>query len=202
MFQCYICSYKAVNVSCLIRHLRKSHALYEGAELRLKCPNEKCNKVYETFSGYRKHVHNCLLHFSHKHLERHQSSATDHNEKSVVELFDFNHHLVSDNRELSANDYCTNYISKLYSLGIPDSTVQTIIESTEDFLKCFLNPNIKYEQIKNAFSDVNTKFKRESYFNNHIVKPIEISIGVRYDQVFNKKKKIYEQTHKEMYFFK
>ncbi|KAF2891516.1 hypothetical protein ILUMI_14657 [Ignelater luminosus] len=94
----------------------------------------------------------------------------------------------------SIDDYCSGYVSKLYSLGLPDLTIQTIIESTEDLLNAFQQPNVNQQELIAAFSHFNSKHKRECYFKEHIVEPVEINIGIRYDQVWDKENLVYVQV--------
>lgn len=44
-----------------------------------------------------------------------------------------------------------------------------------------------------VFSNFNSKYKREQYFKDHIVEPVDVPLGIRMDQIWNKEKHIYEQ---------
>lgn len=151
MFFCFLCRCRSLTVTELVQHLRKRHALYDGASLKLKCFNSNCSNTYTTFSGYRKHMRRCVSQNKENCENSNCNNATVNyvynpvsKENSHLITFDTNKHLIPNNAELSLKDYSSSYVSKLYSLNLPDSTIQTIIEANEDFLKIFLKSNISH----------------------------------------------------------
>ncbi|KAK5647312.1 hypothetical protein RI129_002204 [Pyrocoelia pectoralis] len=197
MFFCFICSCSASIISDLFKHLRMRHALFDGAALELKCFKTGCNNTYHTFSGYRKHITKCTA--LHSDSLPGQSSSNDTPTENIIQHknanADFRQCLTSNVLRSSLSEYCSSYVSKLYTLGLPDSTIQIIIDSTNDLLQFGFNHYKSTDFIDtNLFADLNTKYKREKFFKSQMVNPIDISLGVRLDQIWNKKKRVYVQT--------
>ncbi|XP_063918286.1 uncharacterized protein LOC135133729 [Zophobas morio] len=195
MFSCFLCTFSNLALGKFLKHLRQVHALYDNEKLRLKCFS--CTNIYETFSGYRRHIQKCNTHKINKDRSSISNVVKPQTElicASTNEHFDFGCNLTSNTNQKSLSDYCASYVSSLYSLGLPDSTIQNILEMNEKLLKIISDTRISSTiAVQNAFSDINTKYKRELYFKKHIVEPIEIPIGIRYDQIWNKEKFVYEQ---------
>lgn len=192
MFFCFICKEKSLNVGELIRHLRRRHALYDGTTLVLKCFHENCRKTFQTFSGYRKHVQKCS---SKQNIPLgFPRSLRLANKPIEVSNLDSSPQLCSNDSRISIDDYFSSYISKLYSMNLPDSSIQSIVDSTRDMLKFCLTSNVNSELIDATFSEYRSKFKREQFFKNYIVEPVQVPFnGMRYDQKWNKEKCGYEQ---------
>lgn len=195
MFICFICQRSFLTVNSLIKHLKQWHALYDGVALKLQCFNTNCSYIYQTYSGYRRHIRTCIL-----NKENHSKSNVEFGRRVCevheidTDINNFNQSLVSHNLRTSLNDYSSSFISTLYAHNLPNWTIQKVIDASEDLLKVFVNNAIDKEQMQTAFLNFNSKHKRRKFFKQHIVEPVEVSLGTRFDQKWNKERHVYEQV--------
>jgi len=95
------------------------------------------------------------------------------------------------------------FIQNLYSFGVPDTSIDKILQCVCElvnpvFEKILDNveSNVICWQIVskffNSFEKYLTKHKRQKIYKNHIVKPVEKSCGIRMEQIFDSKLKIYK----------
>lgn len=58
-FHCFVCYETFTDLSNTFSHLKKTHFLRDNGE-DLKCiANTKCSKIFDTFSGLRRHAKKC-----------------------------------------------------------------------------------------------------------------------------------------------
>lgn len=112
-------------------------------------------------------------------------------------------------------EMCTSIVAKLQGSGISNSLVSSIVGDLEELTnelrsqaKHFAisslplsDPNVfvineKFEKFENPFTNLNTEWKRNKYFNQKwgVVDPVEIILGVRYDSRRNQKSGTYAQV--------
>ncbi|XP_014904683.1 uncharacterized protein LOC106957746 isoform X2 [Poecilia latipinna] len=112
-------------------------------------------------------------------------------------------------------EMCASIVAKLQGSGISGSLVSSIVGDLEELtneihLKAKetaisalpkTDPNISvindsFEQFENPFTNLNTEWKRNKYFNLKwgVVEPVEITLGVRYDSRRNQKSGTYDQV--------
>lgn len=214
MFECYICRRNIPQEAELIRHLRNFHALYEGSALTLHCCVPSCVSAFKTFSGLRKHIKKCPLkrkHYLNNSDPNHSNAFTPgqcslHDTVKNIDEYDCHNndgkvveeHAVENNDgQVVPDRLIESYVSKLYALGIPDSTIQVIVNCTSELFDTLLetNPQVNVpKQFKNLFQNYRSKHIRDCHFNDLIVKPVEIPIGTRFDQKWNKTTKQYNQV--------
>lgn len=211
MFVCYICNRSISQDTELIRHLRNTHALYEGSALTLHCCLPSCVSTFKTFSGFRRHIKKCSLTntvggsvlscaVSDKVPEQCSLNLTCVSMSYDVtdsqnEDVDFKH-ITCNTADEVPDKLVESYVSKLYALGIPDTTIQLIVNCTSDLFEVLLEkyPHFTHNQIKEVFHNYRSKHIRNCHFNDLIVKPVEVPIGVRFDQKWNKTTQQYNQV--------
>lgn len=110
----------------------------------------------------------------------------------------------SDVTEDDFNDNFLIFVQNLYSFGIPDSTIDKILQCISQlvnhvFEKILDNVDesnvICYQIVSiflNSFEMHLTKHKRQKIYEKHMVKPIEKSCGFRMEQRFDSQLRIYK----------
>lgn len=59
-FKCYICEKLFENAIDIIRHMKQSHGIKEGAD-EIQClVNNHCKKTYITVKGLKQHMKKCV----------------------------------------------------------------------------------------------------------------------------------------------
>lgn len=112
-------------------------------------------------------------------------------------------------------EMCASIVAKLQGSGISNSLVSSIVGDLEELTSELhsqakhaaiaalpLNdPNISVineslEEFENPFTHLNTEWKRNQFFNQKwgVVEPIEIQLGVRYDNRRNQRTGTYDQV--------
>lgn len=112
-------------------------------------------------------------------------------------------------------EMCASIVAKLQGSGISNSLVSSIVGDLEELTSELrsqakhtiisalptTDPNISmindsFEKFENPFTNLNTEWKRNKYFNLKwgVVEPIEITLGVRYDNRKNPKSGTYDQV--------
>lgn len=224
MVKCFKCN-NDFQLDLLVKHLKQNHGLFENlSNFFLVCPN--CKKIFYTYCGYKRHINKCLLSESNVVLQNTQSnnsvsfqeSGSNHVDALASKNADLPIEPDSDPTELpsiedefDAKMYTLNFCSKLHSLGIPETSIQCVIENTCELIDFLLDDvchtvysNLKQPQnelkslldhkIDNVLSDmktINTSFKRRKEFNKFITQPKQVSLGVRLEQVFDRSKQSY-----------
>lgn len=110
---------------------------------------------------------------------------------------------------------CESIVAKLQSSGIPNSLVSSIVGDLEELTdelhsqaknnilsalpindpyKSVINDSCK--KLENPFTNLNTEWKQNKYFKEKcgVVEPVEITLGIRYDNRLNKKTGTYDQV--------
>lgn len=138
-----------------------------------------------------------------RHPEQEQSNIVDDSDEYSFDGIsdDFNPESSSENQLLCL-------ISKLLCLGVPISTVSIITDNIEEIVnsifdetgkiipKCMNEEwNFFSTKVLASFKETSSVYKLKKYFCKDIVKPKEIAIGVRNDQVFDKSKNAYVQRN-------
>lgn len=205
MFQCYICKRQISQDVELIKHLRTVHALCEGSTLTLCCCVSNCVSTFKTFSGFRKHIKKCSL----KNTTSYGGPLNSQvNVNKISEQCNLSDTVASDGKDIfehsikntfeqvtSSDKLVESYMSKLYALGIPESTIQLIINCTSELIETLFETKPQCpEEFKNLFQNYRSKHMRDSHFKNLVVKPVEVPIGLRFDQKWNKTTKQYNQV--------
>ena len=117
-------------------------------------------------------------------------------------------------RDLS-KEMCASIVAKLQGSGISNSLVSSLVGDLEELTSELRSeakqavisalptpdPNIPvinecFEKFENPFTDLNTEWKRNKYFNQKwgVVEPREMTLGVRYDTRHNQKSGTYDQV--------
>lgn len=112
-------------------------------------------------------------------------------------------------------EMCASIVAKLQGSGISNSLVSSIVGDLEELTSelrsqakhtvisalPITDPNISvinesFENFENPFTNLNTEWKRNKYFNLKwgVVEPVEITLGVRYDNRRNQKSGTYDQV--------
>lgn len=111
-------------------------------------------------------------------------------------------------------EMCASIVAKLQGSGISNSLVFSIVGDLEELTSelrsqakhtaisalPITDPNISvinesFEDYENTFSNLNTEWKRNKYFQKWgVVEPVEITLGVRYDNRRNQKSGTYDQV--------
>lgn len=99
----------------------------------------------------------------------------------------------------AVNIQIVSFISSLMALDIPLSTIVSIVENVDELISLMFEkirlflPQGDREECNNFFNAVissiekfNSTYKIKKTFSENIVKPVEIAVGVRTDQVFHK----------------
>lgn len=133
MFTCFMCQKKHREFSFLFKHLKFQHALYPSTSLRLKCGEQGCQRSFCSYSGFRRHL------ISYKHVESQttilcaaqRQSDVDNDEPSASSSTS-----ISQTAPVLPQDFlkdmCRSVIAQLQASGIPETTVQTIVNSMEE----------------------------------------------------------------------
>lgn len=112
-------------------------------------------------------------------------------------------------------EMCASIVAKLQGSGISNSLVSSIVGDLEELTSELhsqtkqnvlsaipkTDPNVSvlnecFENLENPFTDLNTEWKRNKYFNQKwgVVEPVEITMGIRYDSRRNQKSGTYDQV--------
>jgi len=98
------------------------------------------------------------------------------------------------------------FIQNLYFFGITDTSIDTILQSVCEFVNLIFEKildninesNVICWQIVstffNSFEKYLMKYKRQKIYENHMVKPVEKSCGIRMEQIFDSKLRIYKMV--------
>ena len=185
--------------------------------MRLKCGESGCSSVFYTYCGFKKHllrVHtDCVASSSVDPLDNVDSNVCVPDPlPSAVSLVSYPAPL--EKRQLL--DMCSSIVAQVQASGVPESTVQSLVGSMEEFgndvhvqahdtvLKCLSSEvteqtlnKVKdcFEQLENPFSFLNTETKRQRHFEKKwkIVEPVEHVLGVRYDLRKDRTTGVYSQ---------
>lgn len=200
---CNLCRFETIHINDLCTHLHKSHLLYDSLKLNLKCC-AGCPATFKTFNGFKKHLKKCLANqntsenYSDVGNNSFGSDSNDNNSAEAVQPAD-NTHCDDD---LIMRKKVIGFISKLYSFGLPDTTITSTLELTSDLIFPLLDDIVLSstleqrlnlaDNFKYAFENQLTKYKRNKIFSETIVQPIKKAHGVRLDQRYDKKNQRYK----------
>nr|XP_046468096.1 uncharacterized protein LOC124212256 [Neodiprion pinetum] len=124
------------------------------------------------------------------------SSSSDHKDEI---------HLPTQNNPLA-----TNYLLKLDATGIPKSSLQSVIESSKELVNNVIDNVLNFLDStdlghsepfrqylgdqKKLFNGIDTNYKIGKYYSrlDDFVKPVELSIGTRFDQIFDSSTNTYK----------
>lgn len=206
MFTCFICKLPHRSSPLLCQHLRLQHGLYPGKTLRLNCGQLGCSSSFCTFSGLKKHL-NC------SHRDVVSSDVVDNVDiqREVDEPLTSQFVSLDSPATTQASvgfspvlSMCGSVVAQLQASGVAESTVQSVVESMEILVDDINNQARQavldcssemhdvdlankvencFDQLQNPFSVLNTRFKRQKYFEGkwEIVEPVEYVLGVRFD---------------------
>lgn len=115
----------------------------------------------------------------------------------------------------STKEMCASIVARLQGSGIANSLVSSIVGDLEELTSelrsqakqtvlgvlTSSDPNISqinasFDKLENPFAGLNTEWKRNKYFNEKwgVVEPVEVILGVRFDNRRNTKSGTYEQV--------
>lgn len=228
---CRLCTFIGSSINDLCRHLRISHSFYEGSQLKLQCSFPNCPSIFTTYSGFRKHLAKCKFNFETICTTKNPNNLTeiephviahDADEDLSITNTNTNNELNINTNNLSTNTFVSSnfsdtdnndfsdsllmFIRNLYSSGIPDLTIDKILQCVfqlvspvfEKLLENVDTSNFICWQIAstflNSFEQYFTKYKRQKIYDQHIVRPVEKSCGVRLDQRFDSKLRIFKMV--------
>ncbi len=208
MLLCFRCEGLYADAHSLISHLKCEHGFYPTSKCRLVCSQQHCRKQFSTYAGFRKHLGKIHVPCS---VFRPTDSCTQ-SETVQSELSDEEPHLDDDCVESDPvlskedlKDMCASIVAKLQGSGASGSTVSSIICDLEEFTT-ELHLQTKQDVVRpdspepksfeNPFASFNSKAKREKFFSERwgIVQPLEIVLGIRYDNRRNKRTGSYDQV--------
>lgn len=212
VLKCFKCFEVFLDVQKLIKHVRLWHYPVENKNMQLKCCGNGCLSIFQTFSGYRKHLSKCKLILD---LETNQTfeitNKTVHppSAESVKTITD--NDLADDNLNHSSVEFnpiipfeiikkqLLCFVSHILSLGTPISTVSVITDYFKEILHSIFDEvkmiipdhfqgdwNIFSNKILNLFIDNSSIYKIKKNVTKNMVKPVEVALGIRTDQVFNR----------------
>lgn len=208
MFTCYICKVTFAQENTLVKHLRLEHCLYEGAALTLGCCFPPCPLTFKTFSGFRRHIKRCSFRNHNQQANINKLVLTKSHSGSNINcdenVSDKNNLLLEDascyanliknplqlNTAVCSKNILENFISNLLSLGIPDTTIQTIIDSVSELFESLSDVDDDSKNVlmtcRSALDEFKSKHLRKKYFHEKIVSPVQVPIGIRFDQRWDK----------------
>ncbi|KAB0797516.1 hypothetical protein PPYR_08509 [Photinus pyralis] len=183
------------------------------------CFYQPCPRKFNLYSGLRRHLrtYSTAPNTSTKNVTAddadgnandviHEVSSHSDNDVNFSETTDqlLNCSVPLPDPNLPVNE-AANFVSKLTSLGLPATTTQQIIDATNEFVNNIVwsmhnnDQDGSYEP-KNYFQNFDSHYKREKYFEAQIVKPIEICLGQRHDQIWDQKSFFLQLSKKPVIF--
>lgn len=82
-------------------------------------------------------------------------------------------------------EMCASIVAKLQGSGISNSLVSSIVGDLEELTSEIRSQaeHTAIEDYENPFTNLNTEWKQNKYFHQKwgVVEPVEITLGVRYD---------------------
>ncbi|KAB0804367.1 hypothetical protein PPYR_01337 [Photinus pyralis] len=230
MLVCFKCASNFESFQLLSKHLRKQHCLYENlTNFELICT--KCKLKFYTYCGYKRHTLNCVVSSDNltevfdtvtqvndnvqvplvlpagvEQLQDDIHTAKCETNSNVTEIFD------NTASNFDFKEYLLAYTTKLHSLGIPETTIQIIFQSTQFLIEnvvdniigetnAYSNSNNSLQlldnlqnrsaAIKKDIELLNTSYKRNKLIHKSLVLPKQVTIGIRRDQVFDKSSQQY-----------
>lgn len=198
---CFLCPFETCHIKELCTHLHNTHLLFDSLKLNLKCC-AGCPASFKTFNGFKKHLKKCYVNQKIvDNLEENTVSCdnffmsqTD-NDESVegIQTDDNNIHC---DKNLIIEKNVSSYVSKLYSFGLAETTITSILESTAELIFPILDELVnssQFEQRKNLADQLKhplenqvTKYRRDKIMQEAIVQPVKKAHGIRMDQVYDK----------------
>lgn len=208
--RCYRCSFETNNIRDLCAHLRTFHLLFDSPKLNLPCC-AGCPATFKTFNGFKKHLRKCYSdQINSDKLE--DNSGTDNNTFEHEENTDFSADSIQsetkntqDNNNKLIQENVSCYVSKLYSLGLPESSITSILESTSELFFPVLDEVVMLSalhlrkelatKLSQTFENQVIQYRRRKFFEGATVQPLKKSHGVRMDQRYDRQRQRYISTN-------
>lgn len=189
----------------LFRHLKFEHGLYPAKSLQLNCGEPGCFNTFGTYSGYQRHlsrVHKDCFDPDPVTSFELEAVAGPSTSVNVDPPMNVTTHVPVEKKHI--RDMCSSVIAQVQASGVPESTVQYLVDSMEELVNdvhahakdavvnCLSSDASRetlervescFDQLENPFSCLNTETKRMKHFEKkwNIVEPVEHVLGVRFD---------------------
>lgn len=175
--KCFICLKQIIEIDDLCKHLHNAHDLNQSPTLRLTCC-ANCSDIFFTFSSFKSHLEICIK----TTIDSKSSQDTDTNDLNICLNYNSN----------KIRDRVDKYAQNLYILGLPETTIDKILQMNADLMYPLLDSLIQcptqeekinlVHQFKLPFDSKLTKYLRNKAFKEKIVQPIKKSHGIRIDK--------------------
>ncbi|XP_031334990.1 uncharacterized protein LOC116164880 [Photinus pyralis] len=231
--KCVICFRTFTEITKLLQHIRLWHFRSSRENLSLKCCNNQCASTFNTYCGYKKHLVKCIIKPSVNVLCRNDDFIDECTNAEVYRNTicsitsedsninpsdqsegngdphpsDLNERTHGMSVETIASDisvHIISFISKLMSMGMPLSTIVTVVDNVDELMNCVFedtldilsqndnqNCNIFFNTITASIQKYNSVYKIKKFFSNSVVTPVEVAVGVRSDQILHKASNTY-----------
>ena len=212
MLACFKCQKQYPSSQQLISHLRVEHGYYPGPKLFCSQQGCRLQFLtYAGFRKHLNSVHSNIQHISQTSTAACSSSEPVASSSSQPVASSSSQPVASSSSSVGSvsndseptndqtNEMCASIVAKLQGSGISNSMVSSIVGDLEELTSQLrsqakdkvisalpvTDPNISVinESFENPFTNLNTEWKRNKYFNLKwgVVEPVEIPLGIRYD---------------------